>query len=174
LVLGFATDRYSSLNKYALKLLNVYLGCGMGSLLFQKIREERGLAYSVYSALNLHADTGVLLIYAGTSPSQVKRCLNSINDLIVSVAKDGIRKPLLDETKKQLKGLLLLSAENPDERMISLGNSELYTQKSIELKKEIYFIESVKVKDINSVAETVLTKDYALVSVGPEKYKRSN
>lgn len=165
-VLGFKTEPFSSVNRNAMKLLNIYVGHGMGSLLFQKVREEQGLAYSVFSALNFHSDIGVLLLYAGTSPLQVNKCFSSIKDVVSSVADKGVSKELLDQTKKRLRGLLLLSAENPEERMNSLGSSELFLGKTLQLEEELKEIDSVTVKDIKRLSEDIFSKDFSLVSVG--------
>lgn len=165
-VLGFKTGPFSDVDRNALKLLNVYVGHGMGSVLFQRVREEQGLAYSVFSALNFHRDTGVLLLYAGTSPTQVNKCFSSVKDVVSEVAEKGIEKELLSQTKKRLRGLLLLSAEDPEERMNSLGHTELYLNNILQLKDDLKDIESVTVKDLKRLSEDIFSKKFALVSVG--------
>ncbi|OGQ34238.1 MAG: hypothetical protein A3F16_07850 [Deltaproteobacteria bacterium RIFCSPHIGHO2_12_FULL_43_9] len=165
-VLGFKTEPFSSANRNALKLLNVYVGHGMGSVLFQRVREEQGLAYSVFSALNFHRDIGVLLLYAGTSPAQVNKCFSSVKDVVSKVANEGIEKELLSQTKKRLRGLLLLSAEDPEERMNSLGHTELYLGQTLQLGDDLKEIESVMVRDIKALSENIFSKEFSMVSVG--------
>lgn len=171
-VLGFKTEPFSSVNRNALKLLNIYVGHGMGSVLFQKVREEQGLAYSVFSALNFHSEIGVLLLYAGTSPSQVNKCFSSMKEVVLSVADKGIGEELLDQTKRRLRGLMLLSAEDPEERMNSLGSSELYLGKTLQIEEDLREIESVTVGDIKRLSENIFSNDFSLVSVGSKGPKK--
>ena len=124
--LGTTALSLSSPDRYKSYLLSVILGGGMSSRLFQEIREKRGLAYSVYSYLNSYADTGSLVVYAGTGK-------DAINEVLSLVLKefDKLKEGELEETelytaKEQLKGNLLLCLESSDSRMSKLAKEEIY------------------------------------------------
>ena len=98
----------------------------MSSRLFQEVREKKGLAYSIYSYISSHSDTGSLAIYAGTSPEQ----LAEVIDITLLEMRRFKREPLpsneLDAVKEQIKGNLLLSLEGSDNRMTKLAKNEIY------------------------------------------------
>ena len=116
-------------DRYSLFVLNALFGGTMSSRLFQKIREERGLAYSVYSAVNAFADTGLLMVYAATSPAKGREVLRLI---LGEVADLGERRPDASETsvaKEHLKGSLMLSLESTVSRMSNLARQEMNWRK---------------------------------------------
>ena len=107
-------------------LLNAVLGGSMSSRLFQEIREKRGLAYSIYSYLALHSDSGSLAIYAGTSPEHLTEVIEITLRELKLMKTEPVDQVQLDAAKEQLKGNILLSLESSDNRMSKLAKNEIY------------------------------------------------
>ena len=124
--LGVPAPRVADENRFATLILNTVLGGGMSSRLFQTIREERGMAYSVYSDLTPYHDTGALCVYAGTSAGKALECI----DLILAEFAKLKQEPLSDEeltrAKDQLKGNILMGLESSNSRMANLARQEMY------------------------------------------------
>ena len=111
-------------NRFLCHLLNVVLGSSMSSRLFQEIRENRGLAYSVYSFVNSHEDTGMFGIYAGIAAEHVQETLAIIHDQLSILLKEPIPEAELNAAKEYLKGSMYLNAESTDSRMNRLAKNE--------------------------------------------------
>ena len=111
-------------NRFACHLLNVVLGSSMSSRLFQEVRERRGLAYSIYSFINSHEDTGMLGVYTGTSMEQVQETLDIIYDELVRLTREPISEAEIIAAKEHLKGSMYLNAEGTDSRVNRLAKNE--------------------------------------------------
>ena len=124
--LGVPAPPITDENRYAALILNTVLGGGMSSRLFQTIREERGMAYSIYSDLSPYRDTGTLCVYAGTSAGKALEVV----DLILAEFRNLKETPLsheeLTRAKDQLKGNMLLGLESSNSRMANLARQEMY------------------------------------------------
>lgn len=125
LCLGFPTIPYDSENIYLLSIINTILGGGMNSKLFQAIREEKGLAYSIYSYAETYKSAGLLNIYAATNPSQIEEVIEHIIQEITLLIKEGISEEELNKTKEQIKSNLIIGFENMNSRMSSYGKYKL-------------------------------------------------
>ena len=138
--------------RYEMFVLNALLGGTMSSRLFQKIREERGLAYSVYSAVNAFRDTGLFMVYAATSP----KAGNEVLQLILGELRDlRERGPEASETavaKEHLKGSLTLSLESTVSRMSNLARQEIYFGRQFSPAELIRGVEGVTVEGIHRLA----------------------
>ena len=110
-------------DRWALSVANQVLGGGMASRLFQEVREERGLAYSVYSHPTAFADSGYLTIYCGTAPKRAREALAVIDDVLAAVLADGITEHELAVAAGYLEGSMLLGLEDSGSRMARLGRS---------------------------------------------------
>jgi len=154
-------------DRYSLFVLNALLGGTMSSRLFQKIREERGLAYTVYSAVNAFADAGLLMVYAATSPARGKEVLRLILDEIADLTE---RKPDDSEAqvaKEHLKGSLMLSLESTVSRMSNLARQEIYFGRQFSLAEMIRGVEAVSPASIHRVARKLFAgRRLALAAVG--------
>ena len=155
-------------DRYAFSLLNTILGGNMSSRLFQKIREERGLAYSVYSFSNAYADTGMLGAYAGVEPAAAVAAV----DLMLGEMKRLAKEPVTDEellnAKQYTKGNILLSLESPDSHMVRLAQNEIFFQKSIPVQQVMDAIDKVDTKDILQLARQLVDeKRMSLTLLGP-------
>ena len=111
-------------DRYAFGVLNQAFGGGMSSRLFQSVREERGLAYSVYSYRAAYEDAGFLAIYAGTAPDRVHETLGVIGDELELLARDGLSAAELEAAKGHIAGSLAMSLETSSSRMRRIGRAE--------------------------------------------------
>ena len=153
--------------RFPLYLLNTVLGGGMSSRLFQNIREKQGLAYSVYSELNLFSDTGCFTIYAGTGVETAKQVVMSIMHEIRELKQYLIEEDELRRAKDHLKGSLMLSLESTSSRMSNLARQELYFDRFMSLDEMIESIEGVTRDQVQKIAqEFFTTENMALAMLG--------
>ncbi|OEH85866.1 zinc protease [Desulfuribacillus stibiiarsenatis] len=152
---------------YALVIINNILGGSMSSRLFQEIREERGLAYSVYSYHSAYLDTGMYVTYVGTSPKHINECLHIIKKINHEMYEKGLSKEELHKAKEQLKGMLMLSLESTSSRMNRLGKNELLLNRQIPLDETIEKINQVNLEQTNAVCQNVFVKTSAIAAIGP-------
>jgi predicted Zn-dependent peptidase len=177
LLFGLPAFPESFAGRYPMFVLNAILGGTMSSRLFQKIREERGLAYSVYSAVNAFQDTGLMMVYAATGP----RTAGQVAELILAELADlRDRAPSDDEVrvaKEHLKGSLMLSLESTGSRMSNLARQEIYHGRQFGLDEILRSIASVTPDTIHAVARRLFAGARpALAAVGrtaPLKLKPS-
>jgi predicted Zn-dependent peptidase len=148
-------------------VLNVALGGGTSSRLFQSIREERGLAYSVYSSLAAYADTGTFSVYAGCAPGKVREVLGLVRDEIDLVARHGLTDAEVRRAKGALKGSLVLDLEDTGARMSRLGKAALLHDELLSADELLDRIAAVTPDDVRAVAADVLTRPLALGAIGP-------
>ena len=153
--------------RFAFDVLNHILGGGMSSRLFLKIREERGLAYSIYSFRLSHADTGGWGVYVGTTPEFSETCMQLIEEELAAVAADGITASELDRAKGSLRGGLALSTEDPNSRMVRLGRDELSGGPHLSVDDRIARLEDVDLDAVKEVAAAVYTGPRVMGAVGP-------
>ena len=153
--------------RWAFEVLNHVLGGGMSSRLFTTIREERGLAYSVYSFRLAYADAGAWGVYAGTAPGQVGTVLELIRAEVSAIVDDGITEPELERAKGAMRGGLALAMEDSNSRMVRLGRDELIDAPHLSVDEQIARIEAVTLEDVQAVAKTVLTGPKVIGAVGP-------
>ncbi len=125
LCLSFPGVPLGSKDTYVIAALNTIFGGGMSSRLFQRIREDNGLAYSVYSYASSYKDTGIFAIYAGMSENQTQQVIELILDEIKQLFKNKITSEQLYKTKEQLKSNYILGLESTSNRMSSIGRGLL-------------------------------------------------
>lgn len=155
---------------YPLSVLNTILGGGTSSRLFQRIREEKGLAYSVYSYHTAYKDTGLFAMYAGIGPNLVGEVLAIARDEFERFREEGPTEEELARGKEQLKGGLMLGLESTSNRMTRLGRNELLLGYLTPLDEVVNKIESVTKKSLLKVADVVLRPErMTLTAVGPIK-----
>jgi predicted Zn-dependent peptidase len=150
-------------------VLNQAFGGGMSSRLFQEVREQRGLAYSVYSYRAAFEETGALAVSAGTSPERVDELLGVVDaQLERLVADGGISDRELAAAKGHLRGSLALSLESSSSRMHRLGQSELTLGEIPTLDELVAKVDAVEADDVARVVERVVAGDArTLAVVGP-------
>jgi predicted Zn-dependent peptidase len=142
----------------------------MASRLFQEVREERGLAYSVYSYRAAFDDAGYLAIYAGTAPDRMQETLDVIETELARLVRDGLPSGELDAAKGHLTGSLAMSLETSASRMRRLGRSELVEGEIPTLDEVIARIEAVTLDDTRRVIDRVFADGpRTLAVVGPHE-----
>lgn len=154
--------------KYAFLILNAVLGGGMTSRLFQAIREQAGLAYSIYSDLDFCEDTGLFSIYAGTDASDVPRVLDMIYTECARLRQEPLREEELQDAKSQLTGGLILSMESTSSVMNRLARLELYLDSYCSIDDTIAEIEAVTLAQVHELAAELLDPERLFVMIlGP-------
>jgi predicted Zn-dependent peptidase len=153
--------------RFPLYVLNTVLGGGMSSRLFQNIREKQGLAYAVYSELNLFSDTGCLTVYAGTAVETAKQVVSSIMQEFRQLKEEFISTEELQRAKDHLKGSLMLSLESTSSRMSNLARQELYFDRFMSLDEMLDSIDSVSQEEVQMIAQEFFRTDsVALAMLG--------
>jgi predicted Zn-dependent peptidase len=154
-------------DRFAFMIMNTALGGGMSSRLFQKIREERGLAYSVYSYHSQYTEAGIFTAYAGTTPARAHEVVGLLRDEMKDVGAGGLTEAEFERAKGHVKGSLVLSLEDPGGRMSRLGKSEISHGEILTVDQTLRRIEAVTLDDARRVAERVLSQPMTLTVLGP-------
>jgi predicted Zn-dependent peptidase len=165
LCMGVPSHPISHEKRFVSYVLNTVLGGGMSSRLFQKIREEQGLVYSIYSDLSPYRDTGCMIVGAGTSLESTR----SVVDSILAEFRELKSKPILAEelrrAKDQLKGSLMLSLESSTSRMSNLARQQMYFERFLSMDETIGQIESVTGVDVCEMANFLFQPEKVAVTV---------
>lgn len=156
-------------DRYILSVIDVILGGGMSSRLFQSIREKRGLVYSVYSYRGQYSETGSFAVYAGTSPDKCATVLDLVSKEFDSMAKRGVTAKELARAKEQLKGNIVLSMEDTTTRMNRLGRSSIYDSEILSMDELVERVNAITKADTTRVAERIFSQPRVLAVIGPFK-----
>jgi predicted Zn-dependent peptidase len=151
--------------RFALSLLNNLLGGNMSSRLFQEIRERRGLAYSVYSYIASHVDTGMFGIYAGVHPDNIQQTIELTVQEMNAICQTPITDAELQDAKEFTKGNLILATESVDNQMVRLAQNEIHFNEYIPLESVIERIEAVTVGEIQELARTLFKTEQCGVTL---------
>ncbi|WP_026476063.1 M16 family metallopeptidase [Alkaliphilus transvaalensis] len=172
LCLGFKGVKMGKREVYPLLVVNNILGGSMSSRLFQTIREDRGLAYSVYSYPSIYKDGGMFTIYAGLNPMQLDEVSYLINQEIENLVKRGLTMAELNKAKEQLKGNYILGLESTSSRMTSIGKSELLLGKIHSPKETIQMIDDINMEEIDKIISSLFgSNDFAAAVVSKQGHK---
>ncbi|KAB0664850.1 insulinase family protein [Oryzomonas japonica] len=139
-------------DRYALFLLNTILGGGMSSRLFEEVREKKGLAYSVYSYVIAHADSGSLVVYAGTEQKHCREVIDIALREMGRLKREAVPADELDSAREQLKGKILMSLESTDSLMTRLARNEIYLQRYQPVEEVLAGFDAVGADDIMTLA----------------------
>lgn len=154
---------------YPMHIINNVLGGGLSSRLFQEVREQRGLAYSVYSYHSTYVDAGMFAIYAGTTPDNTQEVVECILNEIQKMKAHGITADELVKTVAQVKGSLYLGLESVSSRMSRLGKTELSYNRVISPEEMVEKLEKVTLEDVKRVMNRLWVKDkLSIVMMGPK------
>jgi predicted Zn-dependent peptidase len=163
--LGVPAPPITDENRYTTIILNTILGGGMSSRLFQTIREDRGMVYSIYSDLSPYRDTGTLCVYAGTSAGKVIEVV----DLILAEFRKLKQEPLtaeeLTRAKDQVKGNILLGLESSNARMANLARQEMYFQQFFSVDEVIARINEVEAAQVQAMAQSLFDPERIAVTL---------
>lgn len=162
---GLAVDNEAI---YSLIVFNNVLGGSMSSRLFQEVREQRGLAYSVFSFHSSHLDNGLLTIYGGTGKDQLPVLQETIERTIQDFTNSGLTEKELLNSKEQLKGNIMLSLESTNSRMSRNGKNELLLKRHRSLDEMVTQIDAVTHESVNSVIDNVFKNGQSSAIISPE------
>ena len=151
--LGVPSPPVTDENRYVTLILNTVLGGGMSSRLFQTIREERGMVYSIYSDLSPYRDTGSLCVYAGTSAGKGIEVVDLILAEFRKLKEIALGEEELTRAKDQLKGNILMGLESSNSRMANLARQEMYFHQFITVEEIVSRIEAVEADQVQSMAQ---------------------
>ncbi|MBC7384755.1 MAG: insulinase family protein [Cryobacterium sp.] len=167
------TPKYASKDQTALILISAYLGGGMSSVLFQEIRERKGLAYTVYSSLTSFSDSGTLSIYLGANVGQITQCLNLIDVEVEKLCQDLVSIEALNEVRESLKGMMLLSSDSAESVMQSNAVDEIYLKQVYPVEQVCAELDSITPNDIRRVCRKVFrSRGRSILVYGPSPSKR--
>ncbi len=153
---------------YTLYILNTILGGGISSRLFQEIREEKGLVYSIFSYHATYLDSGLFTVYAGTSPGNVQKVIEMILKEISLIKKESISKEELERAKNQIKGNLMLGMENVANRMSRLAKNEFNFGRVVTIEETLSNISGVTPVMVQELANKLLVpRLFSLSAIGP-------
>jgi predicted Zn-dependent peptidase len=167
LVYGMRSVSRFDERRWALALLNHVLGGGLSSRLFQKVREQRGLAYSVWSERAAYEDSGSLAVVVGTAPEHVDEVLQIVLAELELLAADGVTDRELAVAKGNLRAEMLLSGEDSGARMSRLGASMLLHGEVLSVDEVLAHVDRVEPPDVMEVARELVRSRRTLSAVGP-------
>lgn len=168
LCIGTQGLRLDDKHIYALQVINVLLGGGLSSRLFQRVREQLGLVYNIFSYHSSYRDTGLFGVYAGLSRENVGTVLDIVLEELSDICKGGVTEEELARSKEQLRGNLLLSLESVSARMSRIGKSELYLNRTYTPDEIVQELAQVESDQIVAVCEQIFRPGkLSLASIGP-------
>jgi len=169
---AFATDTfpYASPRRYAMTILTNTFGGGMSSRLFQRIREELGLAYSVYAFQQFYQSSGTCGVYIGTQPATAGAAIDAIRREYQRLGSEGLDPQETEDGKRQLQGQVILSLETPQSRMARLASIELQGEHYRSVDEVLRTIDAVERDDLAALAEEFWVPDrQTMVWLGPHE-----
>lgn len=168
-VLGSAGFAHGDPRRYAFALLGTMLGGGMSSRLFQRVREELGLAYNVHTFSSSYADTGVHGVYLASAPSTAQQALDAVREVLADVAANGLSEADLAAGKRQLRGQLVLSMEGVSSRMYRAATTALYGEPHRTIDELLALVDAVDEQTVRDVARVLFDpSQQTVVSLGPK------
>jgi predicted Zn-dependent peptidase len=163
--LGVPAPPITDENRYATLILNTVLGGGMSSRLFQTIREERGMAYSVFSDLSPYRDTGTLCVYAGTSANKAVETIDLILAEFRKLKEEMLPEEELTRAKDQLKGNILMGLESSNSRMANLARQEIYFGQFFTAEEITARLDAVEAAQVQAMARRLFDPDRIAVTL---------
>ncbi len=167
LAMGWRAIAVDDDDRYALALLNHVFGSGPSSRLFQEVREDRGLTYSISSGVSHHVDTGAVTLHCATAPGKVDELLVVIDAILDDVISRGISREELARAKGSLRGAYLMSYEDVGSRMTRLGMTEIMRGGLTPIDVHLARLEAVTNDEVHRVAQRVFGSQRVLSTVGP-------
>lgn len=169
-VFGTDVPGRSHPERYPLSVVSTALGGGMSSRLFQRVREEMGLCYSIYTYQSFYSASGVSGLYVGTRPATADAAVEAIREEMTRVAREGLTPQELGSTKQQLKGQVMLSLESTGSRLYRLASFALHDEPFLGLDGLLAKIDAVTADDVVRVASEYFEPEAHLVlRLGPEQ-----
>jgi len=151
--------------RYGFSLMSTLLGGNMSSRLFQDIREKRGLAYTVYSFVSSHVDSGMFGAYAAVDPSRAAETAQLLVDHMQNLKDNRVQESELKGAKEYIKGNLLLSSESSENQMVRLAQNEMHFKRQVPLSEVVEKIDAVTTDDIQDIADMIFSNARASLTV---------
>ncbi|MDW0109181.1 M16 family metallopeptidase [Sporosarcina aquimarina] len=170
LFLGYPGLKLKDPNIYSLVLLDSILGGTMSSRLFQEVREEKGLAYSVYSYYASHEQDGAFVIACASSPDNEELLYDTVQSVIQDIIETGVTEEELHNAKEQMRGSYLIGLESVEAHMHRNGNNELILGEHRSEEEVIASVQEVTVKDVTHMAKRLLGQSPAISIISPNHY----
>jgi predicted Zn-dependent peptidase len=167
LMIGVPAPSRHDPRRPALSVLSTALGGGPSSRLFQQVREERGLAYSVYSSTASYADAGSLAVYAGCGPDRLGEVATVVRGVLADVAANGLTEAELARARGSMRGGLVLGSEDTPSRMNRIGRSEVDHGRQRTLTESLERIAAVTGEQVAALARDLLAEEPTVAVVGP-------
>lgn len=168
LCIGCKGLNYTHEDRYVISALNTVLGNSMSSRLFQEIREQNALAYSIYSYVTSYRDTGLLTVYAGTDPSNALEVARLVLKEFRKITEEGITSAEETRVKNQIKGSLVLSLESSNSHMSRIARQEMYYGKYLSMDDIIRGVEKVTAGQVQRLAQQLFSREnISLAMLGP-------
>ncbi len=168
MMIGTPAPSAVSENRYASFIMNAILGGSMSSRLFQEIREKRGLAYAIHSYLTPYMDAGMLNIYAGTGPREIREVIGLILDDLIRMSNEMLTADELQGAKELIKGNFLLSMESTDTRMTRLAKNEICFGRHVKSEDVVAGIDAVTSEEVRTLAmESFNPAMMTVAAIGP-------
>jgi predicted Zn-dependent peptidase len=159
---------YTHEDRFVISALNTVLGNSMSSRLFQEIREQNALAYSIFSYVTSYRDTGLLTVYAGADPANALEVVRLVTRELGKIKDEGITHAEETRVKNQIKGSLVLSLESSTSHMSRLARQEIYFGKYLSMDDIIKGVEKVTAEQVQGVARQLFTRENtSLTILGP-------
>lgn len=169
IVLGGRAIAHRDQRRYAFALLSMLLGGGMSSRLFQRVREELGLAYSVHTFQSSYADTGAHGVYLASAPETAQQALDAVREVLFTVASEGLPESELAAGRRQLRGQLVLSMEGVSSRMYRAATTALYNEPYRSVDELIALVDAIDGDTVRAIAQEFFDPSrLTLVSLGPK------
>jgi predicted Zn-dependent peptidase len=167
-VFGTALPGHADPSRYGLALLSAALGDGMSSRLFQRVREELALCYSVFTYQSFYGGCGVGGVYVGTRRATEERAVEAIRAELAKVAEEGLPPDELDQSKQQVKGQIMLSLESTGARLYRLTACALHDEPWVGLDELLALVDAVSSEQVGELARRYFHPDRQLVMrLGP-------
>lgn len=157
--MGYKGIEHGNDRLYTLLAVNNIFGGGMSSRLFQRIREEKGLVYSIYSYPSSYKNAGLFTIYAGMNPEHMETVIELVKEEVELLVSKGITKDILEKSKEQLKGSYILGLESTSSRMNSIGKAELMLGRIFTPEEVLKRIDAISMDVVEEVLSTVFDTD---------------
>lgn len=168
IVFGSRVFGHGDPRRYALVMLSNAFGGGMSSRLFQKVREELGLAYAVYTYQSFHHLAGVSGVYVGTRHEWADRAIAVIRQEYTRLAEHGLSQDELEDIKGQVKGQIVIALESSSSRLHRLAGTALYGEEFLSMEEVIRRVDAVTLEDVAQLAREFFDPDrQTVVRLGP-------
>ncbi len=157
--IAFRTFGFKDKRRYHLMVSNSVIGGNMSSRLFQKLREEKGIVYTISSFVDFHSDTGIFGISFSTSPKNLKETIKAIQKEIKNLKERGLSEEEIERAKSFSLGHLAISLEDTGTRLVRLANLEIYLNEYLSIEEVINEIKNMKLKDVNETLNEIIDEE---------------